>query len=91
MSASTNSKLITSKIVFDQKLFNEIVKFSLLRKADVKGISHRACSIIKERKGFSEKFSVHETLQVLKLIASQPKTVRDYDIIKQLIKENLVA
>jgi hypothetical protein len=47
----------------------------------VKGISQRVSNIVKE-KNASEKFSLHETLQILKLIAVQPKPVRDFEVIK---------
>jgi hypothetical protein len=62
----TGTSLLT-KISFDLPLLNKIVKESLLRKADMRGINHRVTSIIKEKKSFLDQMTPYELNQLLEL------------------------
>ena len=84
-----NNTSLSSKIAFDQPLLNKIVKESLLRKADMKGINQRVTSIIKEKKAFIDQMTPYEINQLLELQKQINRGSRDHELLRHIVKKNL--
>ena len=84
----SNSSLIT-KISFDLPLLNKIIKLSLLRKADMRGINYRVTQIIKDKKAFLDQMTPYQLNHLFELQKQNHQGSRDHEVLRQIIKKNL--